>query len=116
MKTALSSLRLRLLLSFALVSSFAIIVALAASFSFNKVGLGLQLITTQRMPAAVAAGEMARSVESIVATTPELLNARDDEEKSRIREQLDAELADLKRSAARRKVLSASCQRIRIAK
>jgi PAS domain S-box-containing protein len=100
MKTALSSLRLRLLLSFALVSSFAIIVALAASFSFNEVGLGLQLITTQRMPAAVSAGEMARSVESIVATTPELLNARNNEEKSRIREQLDAELADLKRLLA----------------
>jgi len=100
MKLALSSLRLRLLLSFALVSSFAIIVALAASFSFNKVGLGLQLITTQGMPAAVSAGEMARSVENIVATTPELLNARDDKEKSRIREQLDAELADLKRLLA----------------
>ena len=92
--------RLRLLLSFALVSSFAIIVALVANFSFNEVGLGLQLITTQRMPAAVSAGEMARSVESIVATTPELLNARDEAEKSRIREQLDTELADLKRLLA----------------
>ena len=94
---ALSSLRLRLLLSFALVSSFAVIVALAANFSFNRVGLGLEVITTQGMPAAVAAGEMARSVEKIVATTPELLNARNEEGKSRIRKQLDTELVNLTR-------------------
>ena len=97
MKKLFSSVRLRLLLSFTLVSSFAIIVALAASFSFSEVGKSLQLITTQRMPAAVFAGEMARSVESIVSTTPALLNARDEGEKSRGRQQLNIELEELTR-------------------
>ena len=96
MKIALSSVRLRLLLGFALVSSFAIIVALAASYSFSEVGQGLELITSKRMPAALGAGEMARSVESIVSTAPRLLNVRDEEEKKRVRQQLDIELEALK--------------------
>ena len=94
---ALSSVRLRLLLSFALVSSFAIIVALAASYSFDEVGKGLELITSQRMPAVLSAGEMARSVESIVSAAPRLLNSRDEDEKKRVRQQLDIELEALKR-------------------
>jgi PAS domain S-box-containing protein len=97
MKIALSSVRLRLLLGFALVSSFAIIVALAASYSFSEVGKGLELITSQRMPAALSAGEMARSVESIVSAAPRLLNSRDEGEKKRVRQQLDVELKALKR-------------------
>ncbi len=96
MKVALSSVRLRLLLSFALVSSFAIIVALAASYSFNEVGSELQLITSQRLPAALGSGEMARSVESIVSTAPRMLNARDEDEKSHVRQQLDIELGNMK--------------------
>jgi signal transduction histidine kinase/methyl-accepting chemotaxis protein len=97
MKNVFSSIRVRLLLCFTLVSSFSIIVALLASFSFNEVGKDLQLITTQRMPAAVFAGEMARAVESIVANTPALLNARNEGEKSLVRQQLDIELEELKR-------------------
>ena len=97
MKMALSSVRQRLLLSFALVSSFAIIVALAASYSFDEVGKGLELITSQRMPAVLSAGEMARSVESIVSAAPRLLNSRDEDEKKRVRQQLDIELEALKR-------------------
>lgn len=100
MKIALSSVRLRLLLSFALVSSFAIIVALVASYSFKEVGQGLELITTQRMPAALSAGEMARSVESIVSTAPRLLNSRDEDEKKRVRQQHDIELEALKQLLA----------------
>ena len=96
MKLAPSSVRLRLLFSFALVSSFAIVVALAASYSFNEVGKGLELITSQRMPAALSAGEMARSVESIVSAAPRLLNSRDEDEKKRVRQQLDIELEALK--------------------
>ena len=96
MKIALASVRLRLLLSFALVSSFAIIVALAASYSFDEVGQGLELITSKRMPAALGAEEMARSVERIVSTAPRLLSVRDEREKKRVRQQLDIELEALK--------------------
>jgi len=95
MKMALSSVRLRLLLSFALVSSFAIIVALAANYSFKEVGQGLELITSQRMPTVLSAEEMARSVESIVSAAPRLLNSRDEDEKKRVRQQLDVELEAL---------------------
>ncbi len=97
MKKTLSSVRLRLLLSFALVSSFAVIVALTASYSFNEVGKSLDLISSQRMPAVISAGEMARSVENIVSAAPRLLNSRDEEEKKRVRQQLDNDLESLNR-------------------
>ena len=97
MRIRLSSLRIRLLLAFTLVSGFAIVAALAASFSFNEVGKVLQVITTQRVPGAVSAGELARSVERIVAMAPRLLNARTEDEKLSVREQLDSETAELER-------------------
>ncbi len=96
MKKRLSSLRVRLLLSFTLVSGFAIVAALAASYSFNEVGRVLQLITTQRLPTTVSAGELARSVERIVAAAPRLLNARNEDERSSVRRQLDKETESLK--------------------
>jgi signal transduction histidine kinase/methyl-accepting chemotaxis protein len=101
MKIQLSSLRIRLLLAFTLVSSFAIVAALAASYSFNEVGKVLQLITTQRVPGAVSASELARSVERIVATAPRLLNASNEVEKSSVRDQLDLETAELNRLVTR---------------
>ena len=91
MSVKLSSIRLRLLLSFTLVSSFAIIAALAANYSFHEVNKVLQSITTQRLPAALAAGNLARSAERIVAIAPRLLNVRNEQEQAVVRQQLDAE-------------------------
>ena len=80
-----ASLRVRLLLCFALISGFSIVAALTANYSFNEVGRVLDLITTQRLPTALAAGELARSVERIVAIAPRLLNARDEQQKMLVR-------------------------------
>ena len=92
-----ASLRVRLLLCFALISGFSIVAALTANYSFNEVGRVLDLITTQRLPTALAAGELARSVERIVAIAPRLLNARDEQQKILVRKQLDSETSELNR-------------------
>lgn len=93
--------RVRLLLCFTLVSSFSIIAALAANISFNQVSKVLELITTQRLPAALSSVELARSVERIVAIAPRLLIARDEEERSRVRDQLDIESRQLNNLVSR---------------
>ena len=86
-----SSIRLRLLLSFALVSGFAIIATLAASYSFHEVSRVIQSITTQRLPVALSAGNLARSAERIVAIAPRLLNVQDSDEQSEVRQLLGIE-------------------------
>jgi signal transduction histidine kinase/HAMP domain-containing protein len=93
----LASLRVRLLLCFTLVSGFSIVAALTANYSFHEVGKVLDLITTQRLPTALYAGELARSVERIVAIAPRMLNARDEQQKARVREQLEEESSELNR-------------------
>ena len=95
MKIKPSSIRLRLLLSFTLVSSFAIIATLAASYSFNEVNQVMQSITTQKLPAALSAGNLARSAERIVAIAPRLLNVQDTHEQDEVRQQLDIESRSL---------------------
>ncbi|MCP4980739.1 MAG: PAS domain-containing protein [Gammaproteobacteria bacterium] len=92
-----SSLRVRLLLCFTLVSGFSIVAALAANYSFHEVGKALDLITTQRLPIALDAGKLARSVERIVAIAPRLLNARDEQQQSQVSLQLDKESVELNR-------------------
>jgi len=93
----LASLRVRLLLCFTLVSGFSIVAALTANYSFHEVGKVLDLITTQRLPTALSAGQLARSVERIVAIAPRMLNARDEQQKLKVRQQLDEESDELDR-------------------
>jgi signal transduction histidine kinase/HAMP domain-containing protein len=100
MLPSFASLRVRLLLCFTLISGFSIVAALTASYSFNEVGKVLDLITSQRLPTALAAGELARSVERIVAIAPRLLNARDEQQKLLVRQQLDDESGELHRLLA----------------
>ena len=95
MLSKFASLRVRLLLCFTLVSGFSIAAALTANYSFNEVGKVLDLITVQRVPTALGAGELARSVERIVAIAPRLLSARDEVQQSQVRQQLDEESAML---------------------
>jgi len=92
-----ASLRVRLLLCFALISAFSIVAALTANYSFREVGKVLDLITTQRLPTALSAGELARSAERIVAIAPRMLNARDEQQKLQVRRQLDQESGELNR-------------------
>ena len=95
MLSKFASLRVRLLLCFTLVSGFSIVAALTASYSFHEVGKVLDLITTQRLPTMLSAGKLARSVERIVAIAPRLLNARDEQQKKQVRQQMDQESAEL---------------------
>ena len=95
MLSKFASLRVRLLLCFTLVSGFSIVAALTASYSFHEVGKVLDLITTQRLPTVLSAGKLARSVERIVAIAPRLLNARDEQQKIQVRQQMDHESAEL---------------------
>ena len=86
---SLASLRVRLLLCFALISGFSIVAALSANFAFREVDRVLELITTQRGPTALTAGELARSVERIVAIAPRLLNVRDEIQQAEIAKNID---------------------------
>jgi PAS domain S-box-containing protein len=86
-----------LLLCFTLVSGFSVVAALTANYSFHEVGKVLDLITTHRLPTALSAGELARSVEKIVAIAPRMLNARDERQKLQVRQQLDEESEELNR-------------------
>jgi adenylate cyclase len=97
MSSIFASLRVRLLLCFALISGFSIVAALTANYSFNEVGKVLDLITTQRLPTSLAAGKLARSVERIVAIAPRLMNARDEQQNVLVRQQLDDETTELNR-------------------
>jgi signal transduction histidine kinase/HAMP domain-containing protein len=63
----------RLLLAFLGVSAFALIAAIAAMYSFSKVGGVLGRITEERVPAALDSLELSRQAERIVAAAPKLL-------------------------------------------
>ena len=91
MKIRLSSIRIRLLLCFTLISGFAVVAALTANYSFQEVSGVLQSITRHQLPAALSAGDLARSAERIVAIAPRLLNARNEEEQANVRQQLESE-------------------------
>ena len=63
----------RLLLAFFGISAFSILAAVAALYSFLQVGRGLDRITAQRLPPALASLELSGQVERIVAAAPALL-------------------------------------------
>ena len=63
----------RLLLSFIGVSSFALIAAAVAIYSFLETGKGLDSITQRWVPSALASQELSRQTERIVALAPALL-------------------------------------------
>jgi signal transduction histidine kinase/HAMP domain-containing protein len=60
-------------LAFLGVSAFALIAAIAAMYSFSKVGGVLGRITEERVPAALDSLELSRQAERIVAAAPKLL-------------------------------------------
>ena len=63
----------RLLLAFFGISSFAVLSALAAMYAFVRFSDALEGITQERVPAALAALELSRQAERIVAAAPALL-------------------------------------------
>ncbi|MGE0759530.1 MAG: ATP-binding protein [Pirellulaceae bacterium] len=92
----------RLLLAFVLISFFATLAAVAGLVAFREVGDRLGLVD-RRVPAALAALELSRSAERIIAAAPALLIASDRQRRDAINsdlrsegERLDAYLRELR--------------------
>jgi adenylate cyclase len=76
--------RARLLLAFLAVSSFSLLAAAAAFHGYLALGRAVERITEERAPAGLAALDLSRQVERIVAAGPALLAARTPEERSTV--------------------------------
>jgi adenylate cyclase len=74
--SAKSSVRWRLLVAFLGICAFALLAAAAGMYSFHQVAGVLERITEQRAPSALAALELSRQAERIVAAAPTLLTVR----------------------------------------
>jgi class 3 adenylate cyclase/methyl-accepting chemotaxis protein len=95
----------RLLLAFLGISAFAALGATAGMVSFLAIGDGLDGITQQRAPSALASLELSRQAERIVAAAPALLAAQTPDQHAQQSqaisvevERLDALLSDLRGS------------------
>jgi adenylate cyclase len=74
----------RLIVSFVGISSFAVLAAAAAMYSFVEVREMLEKITEERVPTALAAQELSARVERVVANAPDLLGAGTSREQAEI--------------------------------
>ena len=70
-----SRLRTRLLIAFFGISTFSVLAAGAALYTFVQIGKVLEEIATEHTPATLAALELSREVERIVSAAPALLSA-----------------------------------------
>ncbi|HEY6983941.1 PAS-domain containing protein, partial [Reyranella sp.] len=86
--------RTRLLLAFLGISAFALLAAAAGIYSFGRVGDRLEVIDA-RVPPALAALELSRSAERIIAAAPALLAATDPAQRDEVKAGLEAEVARL---------------------
>jgi adenylate cyclase len=73
-------LRERLLLSFIVISSFAVIAAVVGNYAFYAIGKALHQVTEESVPPAIATLELAQSTERIIAGGPALLAVTSAEE------------------------------------
>jgi len=67
--------RWRLLFAFLGISAFAVMSAVAGTYAFHEVANVLEQITERRVPSSVAALELSRQADRIVAAAPALLTA-----------------------------------------
>ncbi len=70
------SVRWRLLLAFLGISAFAVLAAATGTYAFRQMTYVIERITEQRVPSALAALDLSRQAERIVAAAPTLLTAR----------------------------------------
>jgi adenylate cyclase len=70
------SVRWRLLLAFLGISAFAVLAAATGTYAFRQMTQVINRITEERMPSALAALDLSRQAERIVAAAPTLLTAR----------------------------------------
>ena len=101
-RQSLIGVRGRLLLAFFGISTFAVLAATVAMYSFLEFGKTLDQITQRR---AMALLDVSRQAERLVAVTPELLAVTSPEEQAQVSERvedqirrLDSSLAELKAS------------------
>ena len=85
----------RLLLAFFGISAFAVLAAVAAMYSFLKVGEALDRITQDRVPATVASQRLSRQAERIAAAAPALLTVDSAAEHERMSKKISTELERL---------------------
>jgi adenylate cyclase len=91
------SVRWRLLLAFLGVSAFAVLAAGAGTYAFRQVAGALERIIEQRVPIAVAALQLSRQAERIVAAAPAQLTARSQAQHQAVSAAVNAEVGGLER-------------------
>ena len=90
----------RLLLAFFGISAFAVFGAVAAMYSFLRVGSALDRITAQRVPSALASLELFGQVERIVAAAPALLTVTSETQHDQLSKTIALEVEQLTRLVA----------------
>ena len=93
-------LRGRLLLSFAAISSFAVLAALVSNYAFYAMGAALQDVTEKTIPPALAILDLAQRSERIVAVGPALLAVTTADEFASASTTLDRELGGVANALA----------------
>ncbi len=90
-KSATSSgVRVRLLLAFLGITTFAVLAAIAAVYALVKIGGAFDLITEKRVPVALIAQELSREAERLVAVGPAMLSSTTVEEQEKLSEDMYA--------------------------
>ncbi|HET6468417.1 MAG TPA: response regulator [Geminicoccaceae bacterium] len=84
--------RWRLLLAFLGISAFVVLAAGAGTYAFRQVGGVLERVTEQRVPSALAALELSRQAERIVAAAPAMLSAGSPDQQREVSTAITAEV------------------------
>jgi class 3 adenylate cyclase/HAMP domain-containing protein len=95
-KSASMGVRGRLLLAFLGISMFSLVAAASGLYSLWQVGGALNKITEQRVPEALSWMELSRRVESLVRAAPALLVVTTDEDRSRVSNEIESQISQLK--------------------
>lgn len=107
--------RSRLLLAFFGISGFAVLVAVAAMYSFLEMGKARERITQDRVPSALISQQLSRQAERLAAAAPALLTVGSEEEHEHVSSEISAErnrLDELLNKLRRRHVAAASLHTI----
>ena len=100
------------MLAFLGISSFAVLAAAVAMYSFIKAGNALERITQDRVPATIASQQLSRQAERIVAIAPALLTVNDYAEHARLSQRIAAELEILDKQLDQLTALDVSPERL----
>ena len=88
----------RLLIAFLAISAFSVIAAAGAVYSVISIGAVVDRITQKRVPTALAALQISREAERIVAAAPALLAVTSESRREKLGSSIDAQITHLKDS------------------